>query len=123
MKMDFTQFLVSKELQQRKWPRPNSSTSAHLPECIGEDADAIGAYTQIPLADAARLLGMNVLPETWISLPKERWPKDGSWDHIKNPVCPLLLNLYGHPLAGLLWEKGCQEKLLAEGFELSLIHI
>ena len=33
------------------------------------------------------------------------------------PVCPLLRNLYGHPLAGLLWEKGSQEKILKVGFE------
>ena len=29
----------------------------------GEDADAIGAYTQVKLADATRLLGPDVGPE------------------------------------------------------------
>ncbi|MDP7647929.1 MAG: hypothetical protein QGH82_07675, partial [Candidatus Woesearchaeota archaeon] len=88
---------------------------SHFPGNTGEDSDAIGAYTQIPLADAARLLGIGVLPETWIKLPKDRQPKE--WEGIEDPVCPLLQNLYGHPLAGLLWEKGCHEKLIAEGFE------
>ena len=32
-------------------------------------------------------------------------------------MCPLLLNLYGHPLAGLLWELYQEEILLKAGFE------
>ena len=35
-------------------------------ECDGEDADAIGAYTQA-------LLGG---PKTWITVPKEYWPPE-----------------------------------------------
>ena len=83
-----------------------------MPGNDGEDADAIGAYTQIKLEDAARLLGLGVMPETWVSVPKSRQP--AGWENIKDPVCPLILNLYGHPLAGLLWEKGSQEKLLKQ---------
>jgi len=81
----------------------------------GEDADAIGAFTQMKLSEAARLLGEQVIPETWITLPKSRQP--ASWAGIKDPVCPLIYNLYGHPLAGLLWDKGSQEKILRAGFE------
>ena len=88
---------------------------ARLPHNDGEDADAVGAYTQMFLSEAAELLGLGVLPETWISLPKDRQPK--SWEGIEDPVCPLVRNLYGHPLAGLLWEKGCQKKLFKLGFE------
>ena len=88
-----------------------------MPGNIGEDSDAVAAYTQIPLSDAVRLLGMDVMPETWISLPFDRWPKDGSWNKLKDPVCPLTQNLYGHPLAGLLWDKGSQERILKTGFE------
>ena len=43
-------------------------TIAHMPGCAGEDSDAVSAYSQIKFADAARLLGKNVIPETWISL-------------------------------------------------------
>ena len=32
------------------------------------------------------------------------------------PVCKLRLNLYGHPLAGLFWEKSCQKIILDTGF-------
>ena len=88
---------------------------SRLPGNDGEDSDAIGAYTQVKLSDAAKLLGPGVVTETWISLPPHRRPK--SWDKIENPVCPLVLNLYGHPLAGLLWELYQEEILMKAGFE------
>ena len=53
--------------------------------------------------------------ETWVSLPFNRRPKH--WDSIDQPVCLLKLNLYGHPLAGLLWEKHCQKAIFRAGFE------
>ena len=52
--------------------------------------------------------------ETWISLPANRRPS--SWSRFSNPVCRLRLNLYGHPLAGLYWEKFCQTHLYDVGF-------
>ena len=88
---------------------------AHMPGNSGEDSDAVGAYTQIPLEDAARLLGIGVMPETWVSLPPSQHPPH--WAGIKDPITPLLANLYGHPLAGLLWDKGSQEKIISVGFE------
>jgi hypothetical protein len=70
----------------------------------------------VKLADAAKLLGMpDVITETWITLPPHMRPK--SWEGIQDPVCPLLLNLYGHPLAGLLWEKHQESIVLRLGFE------
>ena len=90
---------------------------ARMPGNDGQDDDAIGAYTQIPLKEAERLLGYGIMPETWVTIPKNRWPKEW-WDlPYGDPVVPLELNLYGHPLAGLLWEKGCAERLQKEGFE------
>ena len=90
---------------------------ARMPGCDGEDSDALAAYTRIPLKDAERLLGPGVMPGTWMSLPRDRWPPEWHKLDYKDPVCPLLQNLYGHPLAGLLWVKGCQEKILKVGFE------
>ena len=55
------------------------------------------------------------MTETWITLPAHRRPK--SWDNIENPVCPLELNLYGHPLAGLLWELYQEDILIKSCFE------
>ena len=42
-------------------------------------------------------------PDFWIGLPKHRWPK--SWSSMEDPVLPLDRNLYGLPLARLLWER------------------
>ena len=42
-------------------------------------------------------------PDIWIRLPRHKWPK--SWSSMEEPVVPLERNLYGHPLAGLLWER------------------
>lgn len=90
---------------------------ARSPGCVGQDADARSAFTQITIAEATGLLGLD-FPDTWIKLPKERWP-----DHWRSfpldydPIVPLEGNLYGHPLAGLLWDKCSQEKIIACGFE------
>ena len=77
---------------------------ARMPGNDGQDADAMSAYTQSVLEG----------PPTWISLPRDRWPK--GWRNMKRPVVPLRLSLYGHPLAGLYWEKHCQRALLSCGF-------
>ena len=92
---------------------------ARFPGCSGEDSDAINAYTQVSLDNLAELLGTaggkSIQPETWISLPRNRRPKE--WDNIDQPVVKLLCNLYGHPLAGLIWEKHCHRAILGAGFE------
>jgi len=88
---------------------------ARLPGNEGEDSDAVGAYCQMRLEEAAELLGIDVIPETLISLPKHKQP--ASRQGIEEPVCPLVRNIYGHPLAALLWEKGSQQRILRRGFE------
>ena len=35
---------------------------------------------------------------------------------MRDPVCPLVLALYGHPDAGTCWEKHCDAKLREAGF-------
>ena len=39
----------------------------------------------------------------WKRPPKHKWRK--SWSSMEDPVVLLERNLYGHPLAGLLWER------------------
>jgi hypothetical protein len=68
-------------------------------------ADAVRAYTQ------ALLKGT----KTWVRLPKDRWPK--GWQGFKDPVCPLVLALYGHPDAGSNWEEHCDAKVASIGFK------
>ena len=51
----------------------------------------------------------------WIRLPRHKWPK--SWSSMEDPVVLLERNLYGHPLAGLLWERQFEKILLKYGWE------
>ena len=86
---------------------------SRLPGCAGQAADAVSAYTKVKMEDAApKLLKIpkSECPDIWIRLPRHKWPK--SWSSMEDPVVPLERNLYGHPLAGLLWEKAICENLI-----------
>ena len=90
---------------------------ARLPDCDGQAADAVSTYTQVKMEDAHRLLRIptkSECPYTWIRLPRHEWPK--SWANIGDPVILRARNLYGHPLAGLLWEGQFEEGLLELGW-------
>ena len=94
---------------------------ARFPDCKGEDAHATSAFIQITFKEAEEILGIEHVPETFISLPKDRWP--AKWHELVasgglvDPVCPLVTNLYGHPLAGLLLDKCSQRRIQQAGFE------
>ena len=45
-----------------------------------------------------------------LRLPRHTWPR--SWVKSEDPVVPLERNVYGHPLAGLLWSGQFEEVLL-----------
>ena len=87
------------------------------PGCDGQAADAVSAYTQVKMEDAHKLLKIpkSECPDTWIRLPRHKWQK--SWSSMEDPVVPLERNLYGHPLAGLLWERQFEKVLLKHGWE------
>ena len=76
-----------------------------------QQADARQAYTQ------ALFEGI----ETWLRLPRNRWPKE--WESFKGPVCPLMLALYGHPDSGGIWEKRCTKQLESVGWKQVLPEI
>ena len=88
-----------------------------LPGCDGQAADAVSAYTHVKMEDSHKLFKIPILecPDIWIRLPRHKWPK--SWSNMEDPVVPLERNLYGHPLAGLLWEKQFEKILLKHGWE------
>ena len=90
---------------------------SRLPGCAGQAADAVSAYTLVKIEDAPRLLKIlkSEYPDIWIRLPKLKWPK--SWSSMEDPVVPLERNLYGHPLAGLLWARQFEKILLQHGWE------
>ncbi|CAE8585895.1 unnamed protein product, partial [Polarella glacialis] len=69
-----------------------------------EQADAEQAYIQSPLGGT----------ETYIRLPKELQPD--SWKHMRDPVCKLVMSLYGHPDAGGFWQAHCKNALESVGF-------
>ncbi len=74
-----------------------------MPGNDGEDSDAVGVYKQVVMEHMFKQGVTSSYVETWISLPIHKRP--ASWSQFKDPVCILRLNLYGHPLAGLVWEK------------------
>ena len=88
-----------------------------LPGCAGQAADAVSAYTQVQMEEAPTLLKIpeSQCPDIWIRLPQHKWRK--SWSSMEDPVIPLERNLYGHPLAGLLWERQFEKILLKHGWE------
>ena len=90
---------------------------SRLPGCDGQAADEASAYTQVKMEDAHTLLKIpkSECPDIWIRLPRHKWPK--SWTSMEDPVVPLERNLYGHPLAGLLWERQFEKILLKHGWE------
>ena len=90
---------------------------SRLPGCDGQAADTVSAYTKVKMEDAHKLLKIpkSECPDIWIRLPRHKWPK--SWSSIEDPVVLLERNLYGHPLAGLLWERQFGKILLLHGWE------
>ena len=92
---------------------------SRLPGCAGQAADAVSAYSKVKMEDAHKLLKIpkSECPDIWIRLPRHKWPK--SWSSMEDPVVPLERNLYGHPLAGLLWERQFEKILLKHDWEKS----
>ena len=86
---------------------------SRLPGCSGQAADAVSAYTQVKMEDDPKLLEipLSECPDIWIRLPRHKLPK--SWSSMEDSAVLLARNLYGHPLAGQLWERQF-EKLLFE---------
>ena len=89
---------------------------SRLPGCDGQAADAVSASTQVKVEDAAKLLKIpkSECPDIWIRLPRQKWPK--SWSSMEDPVVPLERNLFGHPLAGLSWERQFDKVLSEHGW-------
>ena len=74
-------------------------------------------YTLVKMAKNSKLLKIpkSKCPDIGIRLPRHKWPK--SWSSMEDPVVPLERNLYGHPLAGLLWARQFEKILLKHGWE------
>ena len=82
---------------------------ARLPGSDGRAADAVSPCTRVKLD----LIPKSECPDVWIRLPRHKWPKSRENE---DPVVHLERNVYGHPLAGLLWERQFEEVLLGLGW-------
>ena len=91
-----------------------------LRDCAGQAADAVSACTQTKNGGRSKLFKIpkSECPYLWIRLPRHKRPN--SWSTIEDPVVPLERNLYGHPLAGLLWRRQFEEVPLGLGWEKEL---
>lgn len=77
------------------------------PGHTAEQNDGVQAYTQ------ASMEGI----ETWVEIPRDRWPKHWIGKFIR-PVVLLRIALYGHPDSGGLWERHCEAMLTEVGFTM-----
>ena len=112
------QYSLNKDHQHLKWQQLKvMDIISRLPGCARQAADAVSVYTQVKMEDAHKVLKIpkSECPDIWIRLPRHKWPK--SWSSMEDPVVPLERNLYGHPLAGLLWERQFEKILLKHGWE------
>ena len=79
----------------------------------GEDSDGMIAYIQAELKNVSRFLGKGCqFVDTWVTLPRHLVPTE--FQHLDSLVCPLRRNLYGHKLAGLLWQKFAEDVIMNE---------
>ena len=112
------QYSLNKDLQHLKWQPPRSWMSS--PDCQVAIDKQQTQYQLIPkwkwkiLTNYWKFQNGNV-QTFWIRLPRHKWPK--SWSTMEDPVVPLERNLYGHPLAGLFWERQFEKILLKHGWE------
>ena len=90
---------------------------APLPDCDGQAADAISAYTQVKMEDAQKLLKIekSECPDVWIRLPKHKWPK--LWEYIWDPVVPLERNLTDTHSQHSSWKDSSKKALMELGCE------
>ena len=112
------QSLLSRDHQHHKWRLQKWwILYQDYQGCAESAADAVSAYTQVKMQDAHKLLKIpkSECPDIWIRLPRHKWPK--SWSSMEDPVVPLERNLYGHPSAGLLWERRIRKSFLERGLE------
>ena len=118
MILDLMQYSPNKDHQHHKWQQQKSWISC--PDCQDAQDKQLTQYLLI-LRSKWKMLQHywkfpnSECPDIWIRLPRHKWPK--SWSSMEDPVVPLERNLYGHPLAGLLWERPFEKILLKYGWE------
>ena len=94
---------------------------ARLPDCDGQTVDAVSAYSS-QIGGRSQIAQNSIIENSKFRMSrfgdassKTQMPK--SWSSMEDPVVPLERNLYGHPLAGLLWERQVEKVLSKHGWE------
>ena len=98
---------------------------SRMPGCDGQAADAVSAYTQVKMEDAHKLLK---IPNRSVQTFGFVYHDTNGQNHgpVWKTVVPLERNLYGHPLAGLLWERPFEKSFcarLGESFKLECLFV
>ena len=96
-----------------------SSSPAAMEASRAADAYGMLEGNDIDVADADQAYTQSFLEgdvTTWVSIPYEQWPQKWIDEGMHDPVCPLVLSLYGHPDAGGYWEKHCDTILQSKGW-------
>ena len=117
MILGLMQYSLNKDLQHLKWRQLRSWISS--PDCQVAMDKQQTQYRLTPKWKWKMLTNYwkfqkSECPDIWIRLPRHKWPK--SWSSMEDPVVLLERNLYGHPLAGLLWERQFEKILLKYGW-------
>ena len=115
---DHTQYLLNRDHQHHKW-LPQKSWTWYQGFQDVQDKQQL-RYPLTPrskwtMHQRYKKIPKSECPDIWTRLPRHKWPK--SWSSMEDPVVPLERNLYGHPLAGLLWERQLGNILLKHGWE------
>ena len=104
--------------ESNAWALFSEITSCPATMAAGKVADAYGLLpgNSLEVSDGESAYTQALLggTKTWIRLPRDQWPKE--WESMQDPVCPLVLALYGHPDAGGFWEQHCETQLKRVGF-------
>ena len=85
---------------------------SRLPGCDGQAVDAVSVCSQVKMADVHKLVKIPKSECTciWIRPPRNKWPESSSSK--QDPVVPLEMNLYGHPLSKTIIGKAVWENLV-----------
>ena len=102
--------------QANHWAMFSEATSCPATMAAGKMCDAYGMLPghalQVSDGESAYTQGKLLGSTTWVRLPKDQWPEAWIDAGFEDPVCPLILALYGHPDAGTFWERHCEAKLI-----------
>ena len=97
---------------------------SRLPGCAGRASDTVSAYTQVKMKGGPKAVGITSTRVPCYLRSCTTIPPP----EIQDPVVPLERHVYGHPLAGLLWElnehgKNCKLRMFVHAPRKRLVSL